>query len=135
MFLFITTGAYFNLSTAYLKSLNEKSTLRKKKNISFDIIDYGYKLNRNTDHILNRIDSNYFPIQIDQKKQANTDSTSVLNENTYELPYTLETDISNVENQSKFKTFATSGEENNTNNKRDSFPMKSFNVDDDFKIR
>ncbi len=87
-----------------------------KKNRSFDIID-DYKLTRNTDHILNRIDSNYFPTVIDKddtrKLHENSDGS---NENMYELPYTLDSNVSlnNTSENVNMKTFTFDQENKNS---------------------
>lgn len=92
--MFITSGAYIFISKKYLRNMKLRSAMSKRKNISFDVID-DYKLTRNTDHIINRIDSNYFPIITDQDdKRRSHENTDGSNENMYELPYTLDSTIS-----------------------------------------
>ena len=118
MLFFIAICVYFKISNSYMKQRVTKSLLRRKKNLSFDVIDQGYKLNRNTDHILNRIDSNYFPILVDEAPRPLGEISEDFNENMYELPYTLDTDI---EASNNLRTF---GEEAT---KRNSAQMTSFN--------
>jgi len=118
MLFFIAICVYFKASKTYAKQCVTKSLLRRKKNFSFDAIDQGFKLNRNTDRILNRIDSNYFPILIDEAPKPLGEISEDSNENMYELPYTLETDIEASKNFKKNSDEAS---------KRDSAQMKSFN--------
>ncbi len=118
MLFFVAICVYFKISKTYMKKRITKSLLRRKKNLSFDIIDQGFKLNRNTDHILNRIDSNYFPILVDETPKPLGEISEDPNENMYELPYTLDTDIDSSSNLRSFGDEAT---------KRNSAQMTSFN--------
>ena len=83
LFLIVLIAVYFNKTKKQIKRLFSKSILRKRKNISFDIIDYGYRLNRNTDRILNRSDSTQSSMRIETNTKVSTSS----DENLYELPY------------------------------------------------
>lgn len=104
---------YFYLSKSSLKRLNKKSfSLRRKKNLSFDIIDHGFRLNRNTDRILNREDSTFLPSLINDDKNSKLNDTE--SENMYELPF--------VPESQKFQTFSA-----NKNKLKDN-QMKSFNM-------
>ena len=109
---FAMISLYFHLSKNSLKRLNKKSSsLRRKKNISFDIIDHGFRLNRNTDRILNRENSTFLPSLIDDEKNAKLNDTD--SENMYELPF--------IPESQKFQTFS-------TNKVKQENQMKSFNI-------
>ena len=112
LFLVVLIGVYFNKTKNQLKRLFSKSILRRRKNISFDIIDYGYRLNRNTDRILNRSDSTQSSMKIEQTNPQQVSTSS--DENLYELPYSnvLVTNFDECKRGGggggfKFKTFAT----------------------------
>ncbi len=115
-FTLVMIGINYQLIKQNKKFLHKKSTqlMRSKKNMSFDIIDNGYRLNRNSTKIMNRTDSVVSNIKNDAPNLNNFHSLNQTyeriedesNENIYELPY-MESSakIKNASKDFKFQTF------------------------------
>lgn len=115
IFTLLMMGFNYHLSK-FNEKLNDKnlSRIRNKKNISFDIIDNGYRLNRNSARVLNRTDSIVSHIINEHKFETNFHNLNQTyerienesNENIYELPYNNANTQRKIDyNEQKFQTF------------------------------
>ena len=119
----------YYLSKKISKTLRQKNSAKmskKKKMPSFDILDNGYRFNRNSMNIFNRSESNDTHMVIDHDYQfenfSNMSRTfdKISNENVYELPYG---ELINKNNDSP-KTNDNNDAEKNTNNQY--YKFKTF---------
>lgn len=140
LLIFILLMMCFNYKLSKRNKNCKNKFLRNRKNISFDIIDSGYRLNRNSAKILNRTDSVMSSI-INDKLETNFNSrlnnlnqtyeriTNDSNENIYELPYIDSSILINdkstyyksANNEFKFQTFNAKKFENIKNSKKCDF--------------